>query len=546
MVVGVALAAALVLATYALARELAPDKRNARGLRATRALLSIACAALRYHTADTMSHAITALAIAIALACALRIARNAAHRRTFFALGASHRLHRVHAARLCDSDFSDRCVSRSQSTTASSPRSLAMLPGVAFLLLAQHAATGHFFTSSQRAYYASERRPARLLPLRLRPRHRLRLRARRFRAGAPAQRLRPRRRARHDAPPSPSCTSRTRWTLEPLLLLVLPFCFANARRARARAPRGSSSRSKSSRTLPFYFDGNYPGGGARFYADVLPVEHVLVAVAVIGTLPKIASPLKTTAFLGLAASLLRSTARSITSRSPIATAARPMFEPERSQDAHVTTGSSSSTPITASTSRTIRPSRTEARPRRRPPPRRRPRSPPLRTLGRPPSWAYRFGRDVDSSSLHATERRRSLAGDVALRVGGRLASARSARRVGRPTYATGTRRIALGRPGPRRPMLPAPSPLAVPIPRRGSWTVHPWLLAPARAMPRSILALGSPPLVERGPRPSTNPRAPSFPLKPPTSTKASSPSTSPFRRETSRSTESSSSPRGDC
>jgi hypothetical protein len=31
---------------------------------------------------------------------------------------------------------------------------------------------------------------------------------------------------------------------------------------------------------PFYFDGNYPGGGARFYADVLPIEHVLAAVAI--------------------------------------------------------------------------------------------------------------------------------------------------------------------------------------------------------------------------------------------------------------------------
>ena len=30
----------------------------------------------------------------------------------------------------------------------------------------------------------------------------------------------------------------------------------------------------------FYFDGNYPGGGARLFADVLPVEHALLAVAV--------------------------------------------------------------------------------------------------------------------------------------------------------------------------------------------------------------------------------------------------------------------------
>jgi hypothetical protein len=32
---------------------------------------------------------------------------------------------------------------------------------------------------------------------------------------------------------------------------------------------------------PFYFDGNYPGGGARLFADVLPLEHVLVALAAV-------------------------------------------------------------------------------------------------------------------------------------------------------------------------------------------------------------------------------------------------------------------------
>jgi len=31
---------------------------------------------------------------------------------------------------------------------------------------------------------------------------------------------------------------------------------------------------------PFYFDGSYPGGGARFFADVLPVEHALMAASI--------------------------------------------------------------------------------------------------------------------------------------------------------------------------------------------------------------------------------------------------------------------------
>jgi hypothetical protein len=32
--------------------------------------------------------------------------------------------------------------------------------------------------------------------------------------------------------------------------------------------------------LPFYFDGDYPGGGARFFSDVLPLEHALVMIGV--------------------------------------------------------------------------------------------------------------------------------------------------------------------------------------------------------------------------------------------------------------------------
>lgn len=36
---------------------------------------------------------------------------------------------------------------------------------------------------------------------------------------------------------------------------------------------------------PFYFDGNYPGGGARFLTDALPLEHALVALAVARATP---------------------------------------------------------------------------------------------------------------------------------------------------------------------------------------------------------------------------------------------------------------------
>jgi hypothetical protein len=53
--------------------------------------------------------------------------------------------------------------------------------------------------------------------------------------------------------------------------------------------------------VPFYFDGDYPGAGARFYADILPVEHALMAVAVASLLPRVAFFRRALAVLSLAA-----------------------------------------------------------------------------------------------------------------------------------------------------------------------------------------------------------------------------------------------------
>src|SRR5438093_275103 len=54
--------------------------------------------------------------------------------------------------------------------------------------------------------------------------------------------------------------------LEPLALLVLVPKTKNARLAQALVVGHVLA------YAPFYFDGNYPGGGARFYADILPIE----------------------------------------------------------------------------------------------------------------------------------------------------------------------------------------------------------------------------------------------------------------------------------
>src|SRR5262249_51615666 len=33
--------------------------------------------------------------------------------------------------------------------------------------------------------------------------------------------------------------------------------------------------------VPFYYPGSYPGGGARFFADALPLEHALLGLALV-------------------------------------------------------------------------------------------------------------------------------------------------------------------------------------------------------------------------------------------------------------------------
>jgi hypothetical protein len=65
---------------------------------------------------------------------------------------------------------------------------------------------------------------------------------------------------------------------EPLALLVLVPLFRPGTRTRGvRACLGLVAALVAA-YAPFYFDGDYPGGGARFFADVLPVEHALMAL----------------------------------------------------------------------------------------------------------------------------------------------------------------------------------------------------------------------------------------------------------------------------
>ena len=69
------------------------------------------------------------------------------------------------------------------------------------------------------------------------------------------------------------------FNLEPLALVVL---LALRRRTPSVVATASVVGLQFLAYAPFYFDGDYPGGGARFFADILPLEHALAVVAIGG------------------------------------------------------------------------------------------------------------------------------------------------------------------------------------------------------------------------------------------------------------------------
>lgn len=264
MIIGPLLAGAIVVATYRLAKTLSNDEAVARAA----ALLSVVCATLRYHTADTMSHGATALGIAIALDFALR-------KRAFVAwLAVGY----VVATRPV-SALPIGLVVAALTLRSEKPRALlGLLPGVGLLLLHQHAVTGAWLTSTQRMYYAISDGPPGCFRWGFGSgtgcvfEHGDFVNARipdgTFGAGAAF--LTTIRRLHHHLLDVAN--------FEPLALLALVPAFKM---------RGNPVRLATALIglqvlayAPFYFDGDYPGAGARFFADLLPVEHVLVMLGV--------------------------------------------------------------------------------------------------------------------------------------------------------------------------------------------------------------------------------------------------------------------------
>ncbi len=312
MIVGPALAAGIVIATYRLARTMAEEsvapelvEAVARGA----ALVSVACAALRYHTADTMAHGATALFVTLALDRFLRARRLAGVRKQLGKhLGTPAEPGKQLAEMFAAADaanISPSCLRRDAwvgglalgMVAATRPVSavplvlvgaallwrtralllraaVAAIPGVAFLVLTQHAATGAWFSWSQRMYYASSDGPAGCFRFGFGKNvgclveHPDFVRARLPHGyGALEALLVTLRRLRMHVTDIAN--------LEPLALLLLV-----ARRSPAVVAALTLVALHVLAYAPFYFDGNYPGGGARFFADVLPVEHVLLVLAV--------------------------------------------------------------------------------------------------------------------------------------------------------------------------------------------------------------------------------------------------------------------------
>ena len=313
LAIGPLLAAGITVATWDLADRVTRGVTPAPALAAPprlgvpeiAALLSVVCAALRYHTADTMSHGLAALCATTALALGFRAVdavNDGAHRRAAWLVGGAGLAIGWLAATRPVSALAITPALGLVLLASSSPldrgarlrlvglAALGVLPGLLLLFAHQHAAAGLSGLSSQRAYYAVADGPpgcfrygfgagvgclgehSDFVAAHL---------ARGYGAleaiGTTLRRLK-----QHLVDPL---------NAEPLALLVVIGAVVAIR------AKGSRARLLALAVIvqiaayaPFYFDGNYPGGGARFFADVLPLEHILAAIAVVALASRTRSP----------------------------------------------------------------------------------------------------------------------------------------------------------------------------------------------------------------------------------------------------------------
>lgn len=301
MIVGPVLGAAVTWLTFELTRTAARVAGIAEphrlGLAA--AALSVVCGAMRYHTADTMSHGLLAVCAAAALSSALRL-RAGEHGGFALALGLALGL--ALATRpvsgLALAVLAVICRGRP------SPRDLGLAtlgaaPSLALLHFHQLAATGAPLSSSQSLYYAVSDGPAGCF---------------RYGFGAGVGCLhehgdfvRANLSEGYGLLAALGTTARRlkmhgvdALNAEPLAVLVFLPALVFALRSPKLRGLALALPLFVVAYAPFYFDGNYPGGGARFFADVLPVEHALVALSLPRVAARLSVPKASSLLVGLA------------------------------------------------------------------------------------------------------------------------------------------------------------------------------------------------------------------------------------------------------
>lgn len=284
--VGPLLAAALVTATYALSRALIRHRPTAL----LAALLSVICLNLRYHTADTMSHGWSALLSCTAMILTLKLSRlslitEPAQRRwrgLFLALGlvlgllvATRQLTGLVITCCCCAGLLELGRKTRIYWTQGLPLfCLGALPPLCLLLAQHHFITGSYFESPQHYYYERADGPPGCFKLGLGSgchyEH----------ADAVAMM------GGHGLSLKWSFLNtlhRLHWhsldiaNFEPLILVAFFGAWLVRKRKSARPLLAALVLLPLAYSL-FYFNGSYPGGGARFFTELVPLWHVLLAL----------------------------------------------------------------------------------------------------------------------------------------------------------------------------------------------------------------------------------------------------------------------------
>jgi hypothetical protein len=267
LVMGPLVAGLLVVATHFTTRTLLDDERVAR----VAALVSVLCVALRYHTADTMSHGFSALLFTLTLGCAAQKTPGSVVLAGLAAgwLVATRPMTGIVAIAVALFSLRPRFV-------LAPVLFAALLPGIGLVAAHAHAATGSFFGSTQLAYYALADGPPGCFRLG-------------FGSGIGC-------RFEHGdfvkehlrngfGPLEASWITLERLVLHGIdvsnlfpLSLVVPWAAFRFRKMPGVLTLALAPVLVVLAYSPFYFPGSYPGAGARFFADVLPLEHGLLAL----------------------------------------------------------------------------------------------------------------------------------------------------------------------------------------------------------------------------------------------------------------------------